>query len=336
MFKKIAILLCVTVMVISISGILMADDRKTILVVESYHAEYAWDASYKSGLEDMLGKNYKLEYFEMDTKRVPKDQHQQRADMAWEKYQQLNPSLVILGDDAALKFLGPRFAETTTPVVYLGINNNPRNYFKDMEHLPKNITGVLERPLLLRSIANIKEIISGMKSILVLFDNDTTAEVVKQEVFHNKTSMLNVMGINVELKMIGDYKTWQETVLSLKGKYDACVVGLYHTLKDSNNKPVNSEEVITWTSQNIGIPNFAFWDFAVGSDKTIGGFIIYGKDMGMQAADLVVQILEIGTPIENLHPKFSDKGQFLFSRSQLKKWNITLPDKIEQSAKYLE
>ncbi|MBF0230186.1 MAG: sugar ABC transporter [Desulfamplus sp.] len=315
---------------------IVSADQKTILVIESYHAEYAWDASYKSGLEEVLGKTYKLEYFEMDTKRVPKDQHQQRADLAWEKYQQLKPTLVILGDDAALKFLGKKFAETPTPVVYLGINNNPRNYFKDMYDLPKNITGVLERPLLLRSIANLKEIIPNMKKIIVLFDNDTTAEVVKQEVFKNKNSLLGIMGIDVELKMIGDYKTWQDTVLSLKGKYDACVVGLYQTLKDADNKPVNAEDVINWTSKNLPIPGFAFWDFAVGANKTTGGFIIYGKDMGKQAADIVIQILEKGESIEKMRPISSDKGQFLFSKAQLKKWNIKLPPQIEQKTKYVE
>ncbi|MBF0377763.1 MAG: sugar ABC transporter [Desulfamplus sp.] len=336
MFIKSALFIGFALLIVFVAANLMAGENRTILVIESYHAEYAWDASYKSGLEEVLGKTYKLEYFEMDTKRVPKDQHPQRADLAWEKYQQLKPTLVILGDDAALKFLGKKFAETKTPVVYLGINNNPRNYFKDINELPKNITGVLERPLLLRSIANLKEIVPNMKKIVVLFDNDTTAEVVKQEVFKNKNSLLGVMGIDVELKMIGDYKTWQESVLALKGKYDACVVGLYQALKDADNKPVNAEEVIKWTSDNMPVPNFAFWDFAVGKEKTIGGFIIYGKDMGKQAADIVIQILEKGESIEKIHPIFSDKGQFLFSKSQLKKWNINLPSQIEQKTKYVE
>src|SRR4051812_38579719 len=44
--------------------------EETIFVVESYNAEMKWDASYKEGLQEVLGKKYKLEYFQMDTKRL--------------------------------------------------------------------------------------------------------------------------------------------------------------------------------------------------------------------------------------------------------------------------
>ena len=124
--------------------------QKTVFVVESYHAGFAWDASYKKALQETLGTRYKLEFFEMDTKRLPKEQHQRMSDLAWKKYLELKPDLVVLGDDAALITLVKRLAETRTPVVYLGINNNPRDY---VPLTAENFTGVLERPLLKRSIA---------------------------------------------------------------------------------------------------------------------------------------------------------------------------------------
>jgi len=60
-----------------------------ILVVESYHAEYDWDESYTQALKEILGKDYKLEFFRMDTKRLPPEKHPAMADAAWEKYQAL-------------------------------------------------------------------------------------------------------------------------------------------------------------------------------------------------------------------------------------------------------
>src|SRR5438046_2245959 len=115
-------LLALVILSISIA-VRAADD--VIFVVESYNVEMKWDVSYKEALQESLGKKYKLEYFQMDTKRLPKDQHAAMADKAWAMYLALHPVLVILGDDAALKFLAQRLGATATPVVYLGINNNP-------------------------------------------------------------------------------------------------------------------------------------------------------------------------------------------------------------------
>ncbi len=306
--------------------------EKKIYVIESYHAEYPWDASYKKGLEETLGGKYKLSYFEMDTKRLPKDQHQKMADQAWEKYLAEKPELVVIGDDAGLKLLGPKFAETQTPVVYLGINNNPRNYFTA---LPPNITGVLERPLLRRSIADIKKIIPNTKNVLVLFDSDITSQITKKEVFEDKDSV-SISDIKVDIKLIGDWQTWQDTVAACKGKYDACVVGLYQTIKDAEGKPVNAEEVIGWTSKNIPIPPFAFWDFAIGKDKTIGGLVLFGKEMGVLAGGLVLKIIEEGKPIKEMPPIMNDQGLRVYSKTQLAKWNITLPENIVAGASMVE
>lgn len=302
--------------------------KKSVFVVESYNAEFPWDASYKKALEDSLGVDYALEFFEMDTKRVPKDQHQKMADMAWGKYLSLKPDLVILGDDAALKYLAPRFSETKTPIVYLGINNNPRAY------LPKtatNFTGVLERPLLKRSVVFIKSLIPAAKKILILFDANVTSEIVKKEVFEDKDS-IEIGELLIDLKMLGELKSWQETVASTKGEYDAIVVGLYQAVVDAEGKPVNAEELITWVSQNSPVPLFAFWDFAVGATKTIGGQVIYGKDMGILASGLVKNILEEGKSPKDLRPIFNDQGLFLFSKAQLAKWKLTLPANISSSA----
>ncbi|NQY94644.1 MAG: sugar ABC transporter, partial [Campylobacteraceae bacterium] len=103
--------------------------RENILVIESYHAQYPWDKSYKEGLREILASKYNLIFFEMNTKRIDKKHYEKMANLAWKKYKEVRPSLVILGDDNALKYLGYRFAKTNTKVVYLGINNNPRNYF---------------------------------------------------------------------------------------------------------------------------------------------------------------------------------------------------------------
>lgn len=307
--------------------------EETIFVVESYHVEYPWDASYKEALQAELGKKYRLEYFQMDTKRLPKEKHAAMADKAWARYLALHPVLVILGDDAALQLLAQRLGATSTPVVYLGINNNPREYFD--ASVVKNITGVLERPALKRNIVFISEILPKARRALVLFDTDITSQVVLRETFNGK-SRQTINGVDVELKLIERWEQWQTEVLNAGKNYDVIFVGLYQALHDASGKSANTaDEVVRWTSEHTPVPSFGFWDFAVGPDKTIGGLVLYGKEQGKAAADIALRILA-GTAPEDIYPVTADPGSFLFSRKQLLRYHIALPAKIAAEANFTD
>lgn len=306
---------------------------KKILVIESYHAEFSWDASYKEGLKTILGKKNTLVYFEMNTKRLPKNKHQKMADLAWNKYQQVKPDLVVLGDDAALKFLGKKFAHTATPVVYLGVNNNPRAYFKG-GRVPPNITGVLERPLYKRSISAIKDLLPNAHRGLVLFDTDITSHIVLSDVFSDEKKQ-SVFGLEIDLELVEKYPRWRQLVASAKDTYDFIVVGLYQTLQDESGTVVNSDDVIAWTSKNTPVPVFGFWDFSVGSNKSIGGVVLYGKDMGIAAGKIAKKILS-GISPDEIYIVNNAQGIFTYSKTQLKKWSITLPASIQRKATLTE
>ncbi|WP_108651181.1 ABC transporter substrate-binding protein [Dongshaea marina] len=305
-------------------------DKPAILVIESYHDGYPWDKSYKKALQEYLGKEYQLNYFEMDTKRLPKSLYEKRADLAWKKYQELKPVLVVLGDDNALNYLGPKLIETSTPVVYLGINNNPRDYIP----LGRNITGVLERPLLKRAIVDIRRTYPNTESVLVLFDSGTTSQASSQEVFQGR-SEIKLLGLKISLKFIGDWSVWQETVLEANKHYDVMVIGLYHTLIDDEGLHVPAEKVIRWTSEHTPIPPFAFWDFEVGADKALGGMVLSGYEQGKEAAAIAREILAGKAP-SRISPRTAEKGYYLFSRTQLKKWRTNLPASIVSKAKFVD
>ncbi len=324
--KKLLIAVCCLFSVPVFAG------QDTILVIESYHKEYLWDASYRQGIQEVIGEQYQLKYFEMDTKRLPESRYQERADNAWETYEALQPALVIVGDDNALKFVGPRLAETRIPVVYLGINGNPRTYFSPY---PTNMTGVLERPLLGHSVRIIKKLLPDIKNLLVLFDSGTTSQTVVAETFAGQTQF-RVSGVTVDVLLINSWEAWKETVLQSTQKYDAIVAGLYHTIVDAQGEHVSDVEIIRWTSEHTPLPPFCFWDFAVGNDKTIGGLVLYGKEQGELAAKIALEILEGGGIPKRLLPMTTQKGRLLFSKTQLKKYNIRLPADIAEKANFIQ
>ncbi len=50
-----------------------------VLLIESYHSEFAWDKSYIRGIEKQLSDDVVLHKFQMDTKRLPKSEYEQSA-----------------------------------------------------------------------------------------------------------------------------------------------------------------------------------------------------------------------------------------------------------------
>ncbi len=307
--------------------------EKSILVIESYHKEYPWDASYKRGIDSVLGDRHQIEYFEMDTKRRPSSEYKKRAELAWNKYKEKKWDLVILGDDNALKYLAPKFIHVNTPVVYLGINNNPRNYGVVGRD---NITGVLERPLLKRSILYLRTLlIPKPKKVLVLFDNGTTAKTIQQEEFKGHSSLL-LNDVYMDLALVDNFYKWKKLVLkSKKNHYDAIVFGLYHTIKDGSGNNVDAEEIIKWSSQHTPIPPFGFWDFSIGQGKAIGGLVLFGEEQGRIAANIACEILSGKRPGQ-IKPITAERGHFFFSKSELNRWKMTLPEEIRKKAEFTD
>ncbi len=295
-----------------------------ILVIESYHAEYAWDIAYKKGLMDTLGTQHVFTFFQMDTKRIPKKDYEQRAESAWLKYVEVKPDIVVLGDDNALKYLGPRLQKTKTPVVYLGINSNPRNYFIGNV---TNITGVLERPLLKRSVTFVKKIVTELDKVLLLFDSGATSKTLFEDSFRGNNT-INLGGVLAEVQLIEPYALWQQQVLSAKKSgYNAIFIGLFHTIRDESGKHVKASEVLAWTSKHSPVPVFGFWSFSVGENKAAGGLVLAGEHQGIEAAQMIKSITS-GTAVNRIRPRVVAEGRFIFSRAEVAKHQLVIPESI--------
>ncbi|WP_176452620.1 ABC transporter substrate-binding protein [Aeromonas sp. A35_P] len=294
-----------------------------ILVISSYHPEYLWDQSYNASLVANLKGEHHISHFYMDTKHRPVEEFDQIAEQALAYYHQVKPDLVVLGDDNAINYLATSIASLGTPVVFLGMNENPRN--KGFVGHPK-ITGVLERPLLKRNISEMSQLMGGIKKALVLFDSSYVALTAIEDEFKTQTELL-VGQTRVNSQLIGDYDLWQEAVLNARQNgYQAIFIGLYHTLIDEQGRHVDERQVLEWTSAHSPVPLFCFWEFTVGKGKAIGGLVLDGHDQGAKAAELVNAILDGAQP-KNLAPRAALRGEYVFSKSELARWQLTLPDK---------
>lgn len=308
-----------------------AQAKPKVLFIESYHSEYAWDQEITKGLESVFQDKVELFNFQMDTKRLNAAAYTERADLAWQYYLKVAPDIVVVFDDNALMLLSGRFLKTDTPVVYVGINNNPRNYVP----LGRNITGVLERPLYKRTIKYLKELFSLNKGkVLILLDKGTTSQVFTDSVFKGRKSLV-ISGITTDIALFSEFGNWQESVKNARENgYEAIVIGLYHRVFE-NGLHVDGNDVLEWTSKNSPVPVFAFWEMSVGKGKAVGGMVLSGEEQGRAAAKMVLDILG-GASINTIQPIIFAQGDFVFSQSELDRWKIRLPEYIKKQARILK
>lgn len=298
-----------------------------ISIVHSYHKEYAWEQSLTSGLVDTLPRNAVLDHFYLDTKRLEKSRHAAQAQKALEHLAASRPDIIVLCDDNAAMHLGPALKNGPVPVVYVGLNGNPRDY----GIFPAdNMTGVLERPLLKRSLHSMCRLVNPDDTkVLILFDSDSTSDAVLAEAFSGETQF-DLGKVRVEIRQFEVLDQWQDALLTSKSQgFDTVYIGLYHTLRTRAGDHVPDEDVIAWANANAPVPIFAFWDFAVGRGRTIGGHVLSGRDQGRAGGKVVSEVLA-GAPPAQLPPRTAKEGSYAFSIHELNRFGIKLPLTIRE------
>ncbi|WP_028764662.1 ABC transporter substrate-binding protein [Shewanella colwelliana] len=304
----------------------------SITIVHSYHAEYPWVEAYTKGLTDHFSTATDVTHYYLDTKRLPIETLPQRANETWRAIQSQTPNVIVLADDNAISSLSERLSNTKIPVVFLGLNANPREYGL---HNFNNFTGVLERPLFKRNVLMFDGVLpqAHNSKILVMFDNSPTSRAAIRQI--SATSNTTRLGhIQVDFQQITTFAEWKSSIRQAKRSgYRAIFIGLYHTLRDSKEALVPPNEIMSWTAANAQLPHFGFWDFSVGHNANIGGYVLDGYLHGELAAELINQIAA-GRQPDQIHYVSDRKGRFLFSKSGLAKWNLTLSDNLVKKSNY--
>lgn len=300
-----------------------------VVVVESYHAEHPWDAAYRQSLNTALAGKAELEYRQLDSKRQPTETVSANADAAWESIEANRPAAVVLADEAALVWLGRRARDAQIPIVFLGMTGNPRTY-----NLGSRSTGVLQRPLILRNLALVRQFIPKAQRVLILFDTDLTARVLNQEVMHGQDRQ-RIGDVEVDWRMLDRWDEWQAAVRDAPQRYDALFIGLNHTMRDRTGRTIDEDEVVTWSREHSRIPLFGYWDFSIGPDKAVGGLVLDGAEQGQLAAEQVSAILA-GTSPDRLPLRTAERGRLLLSRKGLAVYHLTVPDSLARQSAWTD
>lgn len=303
----------------------LATEAANILIIESYHSTLPWVQDNIRGIKSVLGNTHQLDYYYLDTKRIPVEQQPAQGQLAWQYYLKTKPDLVIISDDDAINLLAHRIARNGTQVVYLGMNSNPR---QNGTYGTPYITGVLERPLLKRNIVEMSALQGISQKALVLFDDSSVSKTALRDSFGNTTSW-QLDKLKVDIAQTNSYSRWQEIINSARQQgYEMIFIGLYHTLRDASGNTIDADEAISWAGTHSQVPLYGFWDFSIGPHKAIGGLVLSGYEHGAAAGMMVDELLT--QKKKNIPPRIPSRGEYLFSRSGTTQWHLAIP--YEQSS----
>ncbi len=330
MKKHYLLILLAFICFLSFSNIGTAHSKK-IVILNSYHSSYPWSTDCLKGFKENINPEYKLIPFELDTKRVPPEQFKARADEAMKLILLAKPDIVIDMDDNALKFLGQKISDAGIPQVFMGINQNPRLYFSNNK-IPQNVTGILERPLLKRSLSVLQKI-TGPGRYLLMMDNGLTSQAIIETSLRGQNK-LKYASCELDLFTTDSFSNWQKKVHSIdKNKYKGIIICNYAAMHDEEGRHASMNSVSSWTSQNSKVPVFAVWKYSLGKGKAAGGLVMSGYNQGQCAAEIANGILRGG----KIPPaKLPTQGVLMYSRHELSRWQLKLPYELQSKAIFID
>ncbi len=304
---------------------------KTIVVVQSYHIEYKWDADYIHAIQSVLGKDHDIHVFELDTKRLAKADWPQKAADTQNAITELQPDVAILGDDNAFTLMAQHLADRNIPVVFLGVNGGPAQH-PALDH--PMVTGILERPFFKDSIRHLRKALSERERFLVLMDDSPTMRNAVNEFFGEQREA-TLYGSQLDIVLTNDRDTWLQSVFDAHTQYDAIVVGTHHTIRDTAGNYIPPNELMTEAFARTQAPIFSFWDIFIGKQQGIGGFTVSAHQEGLTAARLASLILG-GVSPDKIPQMKSLSGHYVYSESGLQHWNLELSPLIASQANFVE
>ncbi len=309
------------------------DDECKIFMVFSYHPELMWHRNAERGLKDSLeGLVCRYKRFYMDTKRHPEESWVNlKAREALKEIEEWNPTVVVTFDDNATKTVGGDLLGRAIPVVFLGVNADPRKYGFVKGPLEKpgtNVTGVLERHYFALTFKLLKALIPGIKRCAVISDDSYTSHVALDYCRSQEARF------PVEIEgyyHLRTFEEWKEKVEELQGQVDCILVYNALTLKSLEGEAVSNREVYGWMRNHSRLPDGGVWESPI-RFGLLGGVILTGYYQGYYAGLKVKKILS-GTPPGEIPIDRPPRGEIAINLARARELGVKLPMGVLLSAR---
>ncbi len=284
--RMIRIVLLVFFLASSTQAASLALDKK-ILLINSYHAGYAWSDAEQSGVLSRLQDVHKnmdilVEY--LDAKHRPDLKNLARMkDFLAAKYRGVHIDLIIALDNPALDMLAlyQRELFPDVPVVFAGVNDFHPSLLKGR----KQVTGIVEVQDVKNTLEMALEFHPGTKEVLAITDTTISGISSRNEV----EQLLPQFKDRIKIRFLppSTFEEARTAITSLPPDAIALIVSFSTDRKGESFSHAESTRILTLGAT---VPVYAVHESRLGYG-IVGGYLLGGQDHGRRAADLVLMIL---------------------------------------------
>lgn|GEM_PF-1686152 len=315
----------------------LAASPARVLIIHSYSVKGnpQWVADMNRGIKDQLGPSHQYFQYEMQTKIRPKVDHPRIAVNALRYFADIKPDIVFLTDDNALRLTGETIAKTGVPVIYMGINGDIR---KDYSWLTgyKNVSGVLERPMLRRAIYDLDTLFtSKLHHVLILMGNNPSSQAIFETDLSGQ-SQFRINRINVTV-FRGEWQQWQQRIEQLDSSTSAVVATTFLTMRDGKGKHISSMDIANWLTHHSPAPLFTIHKEFISDQYFVAGIVLSGYKMAREAAKIGQSMLD-GIYTSTFDRSKYEYTEAVISRSQAEHWQLKVNDQRDpgQQIRYVD
>jgi basic membrane lipoprotein Med (substrate-binding protein (PBP1-ABC) superfamily)/ABC-type uncharacterized transport system substrate-binding protein len=315
--------------------------RYRIYIVQSYENDHVCGIPQERGIRavirDRLGDGVEIRTHYMNTKTVNSSPSLMRADAvkALRAIDAFKPDLVFTLDDNAFREVGLELADKPFPVVFSGLNGQPRDYNRILRFLndagmpTRNITGVYEKLHILTALNVMQEVLPDIRHVVALLDDTPTGRAIRKQLQHEMSGQK--ASISLTIRTVSTLNDYLREIERLNA--DPMVQAVYPavlSVKNRQGKSVGSRDtlrIFLQRSRKPGIPiNFAFAKLGL-----FGGASVDFGAMGEQAGNMGVHLLRHQNtrplPIESAH-----KAVITFNAARAGMLGIEIPNDVLATA----
>jgi len=294
-----------------------------VLLLNSYHPQYAWTDQLTDGVVEALitsvpQENIHVEY--MDSRRFVDDEKYSESisRLLQYKYQKYRPDIIITGDDHAYHFMldHGQTLFPNKPVVFSGVNVfDPTTLIGR-----KNFTGIQEGMEIEGNIELIMQLQPNVKRIVMLGDTTGLGLRMVRHARQLQLSWSETDHKHVDLE-IWDRFSLEELYQKVSVLPEDTAVLMLAIHKDKLGRYFSFEKELPRLTDKSSVPVYGMWGALMIGHGVIGGMMNDPREHGKAAAYLALAILS-GVPVTDIHVR--DKAEYapVFDYDVLKKFAI--------------
>jgi ABC-type uncharacterized transport system substrate-binding protein len=254
--------------------------KKKIVYVNSYHQGHPPSDEITAGLmENLPADSFEIFAYFMDTKRNPsQDYIENRAADLLDSINEIEPDLLVVSDDNAVKYLvEPNFQDKKFPVVFCGVNWSAQQY--NLSEV--NITGILELLPIAELLITMKSYYPSIQKLLVLNENTTTSRKTAQLL----DTLFNRIGISGTHELVDDFDSWKAVFKEANQSYDIIYLQTNAAIKNWDHA-----EALRFIDQHVKVPLVTCEDFMM--PYSVFGMTQVSREQGTWTAETAKRILQ--------------------------------------------